>query len=237
MAIRENHSRKAVVTEWNWAEGAFRWVHKGHYTAGPRSGQPCVQKVFKSGSVFEDSYFRHDMDVTRTVQRLVSEFNQAGILGDDFRVMLNKPEVWMFVDTGERTLVEPHIEGFRKFNSNTGWVDRRTPWDRVMQAVSHFSYHQSGGGFVLCDLQGGLYDDAAVITDPVVLSRDHRFGPTDLGPDGISSFFSTHVCNEYCRSNWARPRRPVQYFTPVAGTTMTEHDPAYPALSDQRRYN
>jgi hypothetical protein len=186
--------------------------------------------------VYENSYFKHDMDVTRTVQRLLSEFNQTGVLPNDQCILLNKPEVWMFVGSGERTLVEPYIQGFRKFNTNTGWVNRRTPWDRIMQALSHFSYHQSGGAFVLCDLQGGLYEDAAIITDPVVLSRDHRFGPTDQGPDGISTFFTTHVCNEYFRSEWARPRHAIQYFSPVAGTTMTNHDPSYPRLSDQRRY-
>jgi len=41
------------------------------------------------------------------------------------------------------------------------------PWDKVMQALSHFTYHISGGEFVLCDLQGGLSSDGAIITDPV----------------------------------------------------------------------
>jgi hypothetical protein len=27
---------------------------------------------------------------------------------------------------------------------------------QVMQALSHFSYHKSGGQLVLCDLQGGM---------------------------------------------------------------------------------
>ena len=47
---------------------------------------------------------------------------------------------------------------------------------------------------MLCDLQGGVYRDGAVLTDPVILSRNKLYGLTDLGPTGISSFFSRHVC-------------------------------------------
>lgn len=140
-------------------------------------------------------------------------------------------------NTQELLLIEPFIEDFRKFNSNTGWTNCRTPWDRVMQALSHYSYHCTGGAFVLCDLQGGIYEDGAIITDPVVLSRARQFGPTDLGPDGISSFFSTHVCNEYCRQGWSRPRVAVQVFAPEQGTTMTLTNTAgHPPLSNQYRY-
>jgi hypothetical protein len=38
---------------------------------------------------------------------------------------------------------------------------------------------------VLCDLQGGVYSDGVVLTDPVVMSRDNSLGPTDLGPPGL----------------------------------------------------
>jgi hypothetical protein len=33
-----------------------------------------------------------------------------------------------------------------------------------MQALSHYSYHKSGGQLVLCDLQGGLTSQGAVLT-------------------------------------------------------------------------
>jgi hypothetical protein len=89
-----------------------------------------------------------------------------------------------------------------------------------MQALSHFSYHSSSGGFVLCDLQGGVYSDGIVLTDPVVLSRNHSFGPTDLGPDGITTFFSRHVCSRYCKSNWTRPRSTAAHFPLSQGTSM-----------------
>lgn len=70
-----------------------------------------------------------------------------------------------------------------------------------MQALSHFSYHITGGNFVLCDLQGGIYQHEIVLSDPIILSRTREYGVTDLGPEGISSLFSQHYCNGFCRPN------------------------------------
>ena len=144
-------------------------------------------------------------------------------------VQINLPEVWTFDSTsgtwaGKKVLQEPFIINYQKFNSNTGWADESIPWARVMQALSHFSYHISNGQTLLCDLQGGVYQDGVVLTDPVVMSTTRQYGPTDLGSPGISSFFSNHTCNEFCRSNWRRPRDQQQYYRRSAGTTM-EHVP------------
>jgi hypothetical protein len=137
---------------------------------------------------------------------------------------INIPEVWTFSEgcsrTGTKVLQEPFIKHYQKFNSNTGWADNDTPWPRVMQALSHFSYHVSGRQFVLCDLQGGLYTNGVCLTDPVILSRNKQYGVTDLGPKGISSFFSNHTCNEYCKSNWSKPKDQGRYFAPSEGTSM-----------------
>lgn len=78
----------------------------------------------------------------------------------------------------------------------------------------------SGGNYVLCDLQGGIYRHELVLSDPVILSQTREYGVTDLGRDGISSFFSQHDCNNFCRPNWTKPANPQQFFRPVPGTTM-----------------
>lgn len=74
--------------------------------------------------------------------------------------------------------------------------------------------------FVLCDLQGGIYQREVVLSDPVILSRNRDYGVTDLGPDGISSFFYQHNCNQFCRPHWTMPSNPNEHFRPVLGTTM-----------------
>ena len=228
---RQNHATKAKIVEWDWSEGAFRRVHKGQYAAGDRIGQHCVSKVFKSGSVFEADYFKHDLAVVEKSAEIVEQFNRAL----DVQIQVNIPQVWEFTLNEEKNLVEPYIKNFRKFNSNTGWNDSESAWPRIMQALSHFSYHVTGGAFVLCDLQGGLYKDGAILTDPVLLSRDRRFGPTDLGPHGISTFFAHHRCNEYCSATWTQPRSRACYYEATAGTTM-EHVATASPLSRQSRY-
>ncbi|KAI1142082.1 kinase-like protein [Hypoxylon sp. FL0543] len=227
---RYNDSNTARFTELQlenpFSQGAFRWVAKGTYISGSRTGQPCVGKWFKTGAVFEADYFTLDIKAVDKALEIVNLFNELNIINKS--VNINVPEVWVFDErSGERAgqnfLCEPFIQNYQKFNSNSGWTDESSAWGEVMQAISHFSYHISRGHFVLCDLQGGVYQHEVVLSDPVILSRDRSYGVTDLGPQGISSFFSQHRCNNYCRSNWTKPANPTRIFPPVAGTTMMKH--------------
>ncbi|RDA85176.1 hypothetical protein CP532_2396 [Ophiocordyceps camponoti-leonardi (nom. inval.)] len=225
---RYNKSAKSVFTNYDldnpFAQGAFRWVAKGEYVSGPRRGEPCVAKWFKTGAVFSHDYFALDIKAVDKALEMVNVFNQMKIVNK--AVKINVPAVWRFDDdcpdgrAGQNNLCEPFIHNYQKFNSNTGWTDDSEAWGEVMQALSHFSYHLSGGNYVLCDLQGGIYRHEVVLSDPVILSRNREYGVTDLGSDGISSFFSQHDCNDFCRPNWTQPANPVPYFRPVPGTTM-----------------
>lgn len=236
-AGRFNHSYRAHIPnsalEQPFAEGAFRRVAKGTYTSGPRQGQACVVKWFKRGAVFSKDYFHLDIKAVDKALEFVNAFNELGIINKT--VKINVPEVWQFDDdnddewSGQNHLCEPFIQNYQKFNSNSGWTDETRVWGEVMQALSHFSYHVSGGYYVLCDLQGGIYRHEIVLSDPVILSRDRQYGVTDLGPRGISSFFAQHVCNDFCRPHWTQPANPQQHFRPIPGTSMmrrtvpTEH--------------
>ncbi|KAJ4159996.1 uncharacterized protein LMH87_007931 [Akanthomyces muscarius] len=206
-------------------ERAFRWMAKGTYTSGPRSGQPSVHKWFKSGSVFSDDFFTLDIKAVDKALEFIDKFNELGVVGKVIK--LNISTVWEFVEghrEGEKILVEPFIRDYQKFNSNSGWTNDGDGWAEVMQALSHFSYHISGGFYDLCDIQGGIYSREVVLSDPVILSRTRQFGVTDLGPAGISSFFYEHRCNDYCRPHWSRPANPARHFRPVSGTSMLRRD-------------
>jgi hypothetical protein len=55
---RANFSTRAViVNDKIFASGTFKKVWEGVYTDGPRKGEPCAVKEFKTGSVFEERYF------------------------------------------------------------------------------------------------------------------------------------------------------------------------------------
>lgn len=123
----------------------------------------------------EAKYFDLDIKAMHVSHHIVREWNRRNMI--DKLVMVNVPEVWTFtrsIDSplaGKMVLQEPYIDGiggYSKFNSNTGWADNSTSWARAMQALSHFSYHFSAGELLLCDLQGGVYDDAIVLTSMTV---------------------------------------------------------------------
>lgn len=210
-----------VLRDRVFAKGGFKNVYMGEYTSGQRKGEKCVSKEFIDRVVYENAFFAMELEVVKRAVRVVQQFNERKFI--DRKISINVPQVWVYTDDdmdGIKSLVEPYIENFEKFNSNSGWSGDGTPWHDVMQALSHFSYHVSGGFMVLCDLQGGVYADGVVLTDPVVMSRSHQLGPTDLGSDGISTFFARHECNKYCRGDWARPARAEIYFPERMGTSM-----------------
>ena len=76
-----------------------------------------------------------------------------------------------------------------------------------MQALSHFSFHDSDGAYVLCDFQGGMQLTHFVLTDPCIHSLTGEFGVTDGGEAAMKSFFSQHCCNCFCQHSWARAAR------------------------------
>ena len=76
------------------------------------------------------------------------------------------------LSTGYRIKCSSRNKFHRTCPSNHPFTARRT-WEDVMQALSLFRYHVPRGFPVLRDLQGGIYQKQAVLSDPVILSRTH----------------------------------------------------------------
>ncbi|KAI0453601.1 kinase-like domain-containing protein [Xylaria acuta] len=223
---RNNKSTMATIDQDRlFASGTFKNVYAGKYEKGARAGQACVAKEFKTGSVYETHYFEEEMNIIRCTQEVIDCWNDAGVI--DKRVLLNTPRIWTCKETGTKALVEPMIQNFEKFNSNSGWATiTGGAWSEAMQALSHFSYHNSGGQLLLCDLQGGAYRDGYILADPVIMSQSRIYGPTDLGPDGIRSFFHRHQCGRYCKREWLKPSCRGTPLIPMRqGTSMVHHLP------------
>ncbi|QSZ28985.1 hypothetical protein DSL72_003494 [Monilinia vaccinii-corymbosi] len=209
-----------------FASGTFKNVWAGTYTKGERRGQACVSKEFKTGSVVEAHYFDEELHIIRRAQEIIDHFHAANIIRGR-NIILNTPSIWTYTGgsrMGHKSLMEPMIENFEKFNSNTGWTGRQTIWNDAIQALSHFSYHDSNRRFLLCDLQGGSYSDGYVLSDPVVMSQEQDCGPADLGPDGIRSFFLRHRCGRFCKHGWDKPEGTGRAAIPMRqGTSMGGH--------------
>jgi len=229
----KSESHYSITLQERWDEGTFRWVHMGKFTpnplipgddGGPQNGELCVLKEFKSGSVYENHFFSKDILAVDKAAEIIREFNDNYTMRElqsrdpTLRqrikcIKINKPKVWLEIypdATGQykRKLCEPMLEGkFLKFNSNNGFIGS----SEFMQALSHFSYHATKGKYLLCDLQGGHYQDAYVLTDPVIMSQDNskKYGSGDLGSEGIDNFFSHHTCGKMCR-HWLKPNKPIK---------------------------
>ncbi|KAI2607757.1 kinase-like protein [Hypoxylon fragiforme] len=224
---RYNKADEMMINQYDldhpFAHGSFRHVAKGTYSKGHRTGQTGVVKWFKSGATFEVDYFILDITAVDKALEIMNRFNQA--YPDLQNIRINVPGTWVFADgerKGERALVEPFIENYRKYNSNTGWADVSTTWGQILQALSHFSYAESGGQFLLCDLQGGINSNEVILSDPAIMSVDGMYGISDLGHDGMSSFFSHHRCNNWCHPHWMKPRQIVRAYAAVPHTTMIQ---------------
>lgn len=93
--------------------------------------------------------------------------------------------------------LEHFIDGqYIKYNSNSGFVEdshmRNTP-----QAFSHFTFECSNHDLIVVDIQGvgDLYTDPQIHT-----SKGTDYGEGNLGVKGFALFFSTHICNDVCKS-------------------------------------
>lgn len=119
---------------------------------------------------------------------------------------------------GENTSVEQIVNGeWEKFNSNSGWSSGNAT---LPDAFSHWTWVETGGDMLVCDLQGhrgrpggpkyaGREEYYYLLTDPAIISKDQRFGMTDLGSVGISNFFAHHECNSLCYSLGLHKKRPT----------------------------
>ncbi len=107
---------------------------------------------------------------------------------------------------------------FEKFNSNFGFEDLYI--SPVLSTLTHWSHESTGGEYLLCDLQGILFDKRRLtlklkwnlllgtetswgfeLTDPVIHSRNRVFAKTltDLRTVGMRKVLAGHKCNRLCR--------------------------------------
>lgn len=205
--------------------GAFRIAYAGTYIGGNRNSQEAVCKCFKTKfRGLEKDFFQSDFKVADKAIQYAEDWNT--FCESDETILITRGDVHTI---GRRKyLVEPMIRNFTKFTSNNGWISDDEGWHgEALEAYSHYTYHRSGERLIVCDLQGrhkgGRFENSKSrfeLTDVAVCSRDAKYGPTDLGEKGIDSFFKSHVCNQFCKKSWARPKRTRQWFPKSSSTSM-----------------
>ena len=108
--------------------------------------------------------------------------------------------------------VERVLSGFDKWCNNGKYCKATDDPDysNTLEAFVHWTWHVTDGYMVVTDVQGLKTGDSFILTDPAIHCKDlTRFGATNMGPSGIDSRFSTHVCNPICEALKLR-RHPSQ---------------------------
>lgn len=190
---------------------------------GEEEGQIVAIKWVRPEHHCHAHHFTNIRKVCDIAAEIVAAFMKR-IKTKGWTISVLKPTVWKSdEEKGKRrtVLVERYISDFTKFNCNSGWADKsERTHNKIIQALSHFSYEWSKEKFVLCDLQGGVNEEkkTIVLSDPCIVSVEGgRYGCTDIGKDGLSNFFRYHRCTSYCR-HMVLPKHRKILFRPVKST-------------------
>ncbi|KAK6174130.1 hypothetical protein SNE40_017463 [Patella caerulea] len=73
----------------------------------------------------------------------------------------------------------------------------------VLEAFVHWSYVNSGGFLIVCNLEG-IYNTTFKLKTPTIHSMDSCYGFCDKGEAGISKILNEHRCNHIC-AEWNKP--------------------------------
>jgi len=139
-----------------------------------------------------DDIAEREVNMQLFVKGLADKFNSLGV---PKKVNVVTPYLAIMPE-GLAWVIEPYLgddSQWKKHNDNDGRVltDRLTP-----QTFSHWTYQQTGGEALVCDMQG--VEDW--YTDPQVHSRrPGKYGGGDLGVEGMRKFRDSHRCNEICK--------------------------------------
>lgn len=212
LTIEDDVYYKAKFQKNPFAYGASRAAYKGKLVA-PRqqAGQQVVVKKFKREYAMHRTDWKTELEISKKAEELAQEFNN--ITGTSRPIHFVQPITMVVTDTpwlgctacmeGEWVVAEGQIPGkYTKWTSNAGWVnDAEMGGGGSLLAFSHWTWVKTNGEMVVCDLQGARYDNPMIylLTDPAINSCSEKYGNTDLGQFGITTFFQSHRCTQFCR--------------------------------------
>ena len=188
-----------------FAQGRFRFAFMGQYTEPPlKRGKKFVMKKLKESYTWNPSDWATTVKIHEKAAELAQGFNAFS--GTRYPIRFTKVSVFKVTSQGdpnatarlgESVIVEDYIEGnFKKWCNNYGFISTESD---SLPAFMHWSWVHTGGELMVADLQGVWKQDGFVLTDPVIMSLNNSYGPTDTGAEGMVMFFYKHQCNSYCQ--------------------------------------
>lgn len=128
-------------------------------------------------------------------------------------------ELRLFPDSGLPS------DAFTKVNNNFGYVNKKVAKEdhfAILDAFSHWSYVESGGEHLVCDIQGVFHKEFREweLTDPTIHSVKREFGDGDHGHQGMNAFFTTHKCGKFCKMFGLEGKKPELFLDPELSNTV-----------------
>ena len=212
VAGTEDSEYTAIFKPESFSQGVSRIAHQGVMTAPPsQRGLKVVVKEFKSEYAHFKNDWKVDLEVSAKAEEMAKRFNKLS--STDRPIHFRKP-LAMKVDgttfsghstcrEGEWVIAESFLHGdYIKWTSNAGYVNEaQMGGGGSLAAFSHWSWVETGGKLIICDLQGVKDRPRGYwLTDPAINSSSQTYGQTDMGNAGIHLFFKTHKCGAICRS-------------------------------------
>ena len=197
-----------------FAEGGFRNAFKA-YTTEDGSTKIWVIKKFKEAA-WEACGPTYNMSLEQHTRKQVQMHTAAKAITAQCTKKPGFRENWFHYHTiyftildDEPVTVEPFVNGaFVKYLNNDGQPCKRKngatlTYDKA-EALTHFSYQESGEKLLLVDLQGTgytLYDPEIATANELEESKTNEryFCAGNLNEIAFTNFFDSHKCNLYCR--------------------------------------
>jgi hypothetical protein len=146
--------------------------------------------------------FKNEFPKTKTIKFVMpclAEMDSISVFNTPFRYIKGYEK--QLAET-EHVLIEELIEGeFHTFIDSKGAVCQES---EVLNTFVHYSYVESNGDLVLCNIEGVQSDTNVKLSTATIHSRNRTFGSRDQGEQGILNVFKNHKCNNTCK-NWPTP--------------------------------
>ena len=183
-----------------FAEGSECLVYHGYDLTNKRA--MVLKKYKRDGAEFNslDCYMR-EIEVRTIYTTYASHFNNLKTKPPGSARLEVIPVDVVSCPGQDYYIMETFLGGeVEKYSNNAGVVCSKSPHSELLQAFSHFTWVVSGKSLVICDLQGVEGPGHVTLTDPAIHSvTASTYGHTDLGQEGIHTFFKTHLCGDVCR--------------------------------------
>lgn len=189
-----------------FSRGALRFAYASVLNIGSDDDHCLLNSVIKE-SVFLDpscntkKYHEESIEIQNISSFLANRFSKRCKSRTSLRFL--DVDLIRIQETGVFYSIEEFVEGiFKKWTNNEGNVNEDEYAD-LLNAFSHWTYVETEEYLLVTDLQGFKYkNEEYILTDPAILCSEDptRFGKTNLGLNGIKTFFEKHQCNEICRN-------------------------------------